>query len=123
MTSGLHPGRLRGRASLGGVAGISVALALALSGCGDVGSPEAALQASGAAHPHSQSVDPAPSAAENSRRSEETHEPLAEKAPCTGISVRCGAAPSLRFDDRGRLWAAFEQEGLVWVAVSSDRGT
>ena len=47
--------------------------------------------------------------------------PTADPPP-GAISVHRGAAPSLRFDPEGRLWAAFEQDGFVWVAASADAG-
>lgn len=39
-----------------------------------------------------------------------------------GPSVHEGATPTLRFDGGGKLWAAFEHEGRVHLAVSQDQG-
>ena len=38
------------------------------------------------------------------------------------ISVHCGAAPSATYDPDGRLWVAFVQDEVVYVANSSDDG-
>lgn len=48
--------------------------------------------------------------------------PAAEAGDCSESSLHCGATPSLRFDESGRLWAAFEQAGTVYVTTSDDLG-
>jgi hypothetical protein len=39
-----------------------------------------------------------------------------------GPVAGCSTAPSLAFDEGGRLWAAWEEGGRVWVSSSADRG-
>ena len=40
----------------------------------------------------------------------------------TQVSVHCGAAPSATFDTSGKLWIAFVQSDVVYVAYSLDEG-
>lgn len=64
------------------------------------------------------------SACQTSQGPDTTH--LTDKNDCPlnveNPSVHCGAAPTTTFDEKGRLWVAFEYHQQVYVSYSDDQG-